>query len=147
MIDLQPAIRTHILNDVTISSLLSTYQNQKSVFTRRPTPQDATYPLVIVSPIVGENENDYIGCNGRRTLTYDIAVYSNNDEALNYRNVEKIAFRLTQIFHRMDRFALTPPSGSIVQVTASSPFPGPTDDFVKVARIVTLNIEILLENL
>lgn len=147
MIDLQPSIRQYVLNDTEFISELAEYQNSKAVFTRRPVPEDATYPLAIVSPIVGEREVDFISCYGRRILTYDIIVYSNNDSSESYRSVERAAYRLTKILHRVDRTAFSLPSGvSLIATTASSPFRAPTDDFVKIARGVTVNIDILLEN-
>jgi len=147
MINLQPAIRQFILNDVTISSLLPNYNGSKTVFTRRPVPEDATYPMIVVSPPVSDIPNDFVSCGGRRTPTFDIAVYSTNDDAANYRKVEQIAYRLATIFHRIPRYALTMPTDSnLIQTTVLGPFPAPTDDTVKVARVVSLNIEYHLEN-
>lgn len=147
MIDLQPALRSYLLADNDFSTKLAVYQGARSIFTRRPVPNDAKYPLAIISPIVGGLENDFVSCGGRRTLIYDIVVYSNNDEAANYRLVEAAAFRLSKILHRIPPYALSMPTGSsLIQTTATSPFPGPTDDFVKVARVVSLTIEVFLEN-
>ena len=147
MINLQTAIRQRILDDVTISSLLPNYLNSKPVFTRVPVPEDAEYPLIVVSPLIAETDRDFISCGARRVATYDIAVYSRNDDATNYRKVEQIAYRLAEIFNRVPRYSLAMPSGSsLIQTTIIGPFPGPTDDLVKVARVVSLNIEYHLEN-
>lgn len=147
MIDLQPALRAYLLEDTEFSSKLAIYQGARSVFTRRPVPNDATYPLSIISPIVVDNQNDFVSCGGRRTLTYDIVVYSNNSDASVYRQVEAAAFRLAKILHRIPRYALNMPNGiSLIQTTAIGPLPAPVDDFVKVARVVSVNIEIHLEN-
>lgn len=144
MIDLQPAIRARILQDATITSLLSVYKGSFGVFTRKPVPEDAVYPMIVISPIVTDREEDWINCQ-KRILTYDVVVYGNNDDATKYRNVEKIASRLTAIFHRMPRFALTMPSGSgFIQSTASAPMPAPVDDNQKTGRIVIVNIEVTL---
>jgi len=147
MIDLQPPIRQYILNDVTISNLLPAYQGSKTVFTRRPVPPDASYPMIVISSLVSDLENDFVSCGGRHISTYDIVVYSTNDDSTNYRTVEQIAYRLATIFHRIPRYALSMPSGSsLIQTTVLGPFPAPTDDTVKVARVVSLNIEYHLEN-
>lgn len=147
MIDLQPSLRTFILNDLTISSLLPAYLDSKAIFTRRPVPNNATYPMIVISSLVSAINNDFVSCGGRQTLTFDIAVYSNNDTAENYRIVETIAYRLATILHRIPRYALNMPTGSsLIQTTAIGPFPGPTDDYVKVARVVSVNIDTFLEN-
>src|SRR6478609_2652960 len=147
MIDLQPAIREYLLSDSDFSSKLSNYLNSKALFTRRPVPTDAEYPMSIISPIVSDLQNDFVTCGGRRILTYDIVVYSDNDNAASYRNVEAAAFRLANILHRMPNYSLNlPASASLIQTTAIGPLPGPTDDIVKVARVVSVNIEIFLEN-
>lgn len=146
MIDLQPAIREFILNDVEISSLLPTYSNSKTVFTRRPVPQDATYPMIIISNLVTDLENDYVNC-GRRTLTFDISVYGQNDTATNYRNVERISMRLQTIFHRMQKYSLNMPTGSsLINTVALGPLSAPVDDETKIGRVVITNFEIHLEN-
>lgn len=147
MIDLQPTIRTFLLNDVTISSKLSDYSGSKALFTRRPVPQDASYPVGIISPIISDIETDYISCAERRALQYNVIFYSNNDTSSSYRDVESLAFRAANLLHRADRFAFVMPQNStLIQTTASSPFPAPTDDIVKVARGITLNVEVILEN-
>lgn len=144
MIDLQPTIRSRIIQDAEIISLVSVYKDSFGVFTRKPVPEDAIYPMIVISPIVTDREEDWITCQ-KRTLTYDIVVYGNNDDAVKYRNVEKIASRLTTIFHRMPRFSLTMPEGSsFIKSTASAPMPAPVDDNQKTGRIVIVNIEVTL---
>jgi len=146
MIDLQPAIREYLLNDVTISSLLPTYNGSKTIFTRRPAPEAAPYPMVLISPLVGDLENDFVTC-GRRTLTHDIVVYGLNDIATNYRNVETIARHIQTIFHRMPSYSLDMPTGSsLIEATAIGPLSAPVDDENKVGRIIITNFEIHLEN-
>lgn len=144
MIDLQPAIRSRILSDSQIVSLVSAYKGSSAIFTRRPVPEDASYPMIVVSPIVTDREEDWINCQ-KRILTYDIIVYGNNDDSEKYRNVEKIASRLTTLFHRMPRFALTMPAGSeFIQSRVSAPMPAPVDDNQKTGRVVVVNIELTL---
>lgn len=147
MIDLQPTLRSFLLNDSTFSSYLSTYNGSRAIFTRRPVPPDASYPLAIISPLVGQIQNDFIGCGNRQVSTYDVAIYSTNDDPVSYRNVEAASYRLARILHRIPNHTLTMPTGSyFVQTTAIGPFPAPTDDEVKVARVVSVNVEFVLEN-
>ena len=144
MIDLQPEIRSLIINDATLSTLIADYLNSKAVFTRRPTPEDAQYPLVIISPIVTDLERDFILC-GRRTLTYNIMIYGYNDTPENYRDVEEISLSISKLFHRIDRTTFPTSSDySLIQSTASSPMPAPVDDENKVGRVVVLNLQIHL---
>lgn len=147
MIDLQPALRSYILNDVTIFPLIPNYKGSKAIFTRRPVPNDAPYPCIVISNLVSSIRNDFAACGGRVTLTFDFAVYANNDTAEHYRIVESIAYRLESILHRMPTYALNMPAGSsLIQSTALGPYSGPVDDFVKVARVVSVNFDIFLEN-
>lgn len=145
MIDLQPAIRSVILNDVEISSLLPNYNGSQPIFTRRPVPTDAPYPLVLISPVVADNQIDYVKC-GRRVLTYDVAVYGLNDSAANYRKVEEIARLIANKFHRLPHYAISMPTGSsLIQSTVIGPLSAAVDDDNKVGRVVILNLEVLLE--
>lgn len=142
MIDLQPAIRALILNDVEILSLIPDYKGSKAIFTRRPTPEDAPYPLIVVSPLVADNQLDYLRCN-RSILTYDIAVYGSNDTPENYRNVETIARRIHTIFHRMPNYALNMPVGSsLTKTTAIGPLTAPVDNTETVGRVVICNFDV-----
>jgi hypothetical protein len=145
MIDLQPAIRSVILNNVEISSLLPNYNGSEPIFTRRPVPTDAPYPLVLISHVVADNQIDYVKC-GRRVLTYDLAVYGLNDSAANYRKVEQIARLIATKFHRIAPYAISMPTGSsLIQSTVIGPLSAPVDDNNKVGRVVILNLEVLLE--
>lgn len=147
MIDLQPAIRQFILSDTTFTAFLSTYLDTKAVFTRRPVPQDAQYPLAIISPLIADLQNDFVSCGGRRVITHDISIYSTNDDSLSYRNVEAAAYRLSKIMHRIPAYSLVMPAGSsLIQTNAIGPLPAATDDLVKIARVVSINFEIFLEN-
>lgn len=145
MIDLQPAIRSVILNDLSISSLLPAYNGSKPIFTRRPTPTDAPYPLVLISDTVADSQQDYLAC-GHRVMTYDVAVYGYNDTPANYRLVQDIARRIANKFHRLKSYEITMPLGSsLIQSTTIGPLSGPVDDDNKIGRVVILNLEVLLE--
>lgn len=142
MIDLSANIRTAIVSDIDITALIANYQDSKAIFTRRPVPSDAAYPMIIISPLVSETNLDGLRCK-RAILTYDISVYDTNASSVNYRNVEVVGYKLANKFHRMDRFAMSFPSGvSLIKSTARGPFAAPTDDLVKVARVVSVEFEV-----
>jgi len=142
MINLATQIRAFIIADGALTNDLSTFNTEKAVFTRRPVPTTATYPMMIVSPQITANDNDYIDGLYRNSV-YDIAVYGSNDTAANYRTTENIAFLLQDKFARLRSTDITMPAGwNLVQAITNGPTPFPTDDLTKVARGVTVTFQI-----
>lgn len=141
MIDLSAVIRSHLLTIPEFNSIISTYKNSKAAFTRRPVPSDAIYPICIISPIVGGGDSDYLACK-IQTITHDVIIYGQNDTSQNYMNVEKVAFAVARSFHRLPPTELFIQGASLLSVTASNPFPAPTDDNDTVARAITINFEV-----
>jgi len=142
MINLATQIRAFIIADGALTNDLSTFNTEKAVFTRRPVPTTATYPMMIVSPQITANDNDYIDGLYRNSV-YDIAVYGSNDTAANYRTTENIAFLLQDKFARLRSTDITMPTGwNLVQAITNGPTPFPTDDLTKVARGVTVTFQI-----
>lgn len=140
MIDLSSAIRTAILNDP-LSADISTYSDSKAIFTRRPAPTGATYPMVFIGPQIGAGQSDYVNGKLRRTIIYDILTYGQNDDATKYRIVEKIAFAIGLKFARPSSFVITVPAGfSIVGISGTTPSPAPTDDLNIVGRMISITI-------
>lgn len=141
MPDLAPTIRTFILADTDLVSNLTTYNSQKAVFTRRPVPTDAEYPLMVISPQITASENDYL-TNERRTAVYDITVYGQNDTSVNYRAVEETAYKLAAKFNRLTDLVL-PTGYTLIQAVGLGPIPAPTDDDQKIARLVSVTFDIV----
>ena len=142
MIDLAPNIRAFIFSDSTITNALSTHNSSKSVFTRRPVPEDVAYPFIVVSPQIASTEGDFVD-RLVRSQTYDIAVYGQNDTAANYRTTEAIAFAVQSRFARLAGCEFEMPTGwGLIQATATGPIPFPEDDLTKVARGVTVTFTI-----
>ena len=135
--DLLPAIRASLVGDADIIDELTAYAGSYPVFTRRPVPNNAPYPLIVVNPQIQVGQVDGIS-DQKPILTHDIAVYGRNGMAGtvdNYRAVERIAFLIHQLFHR--RPASVSVSGwGVVDVTALGPFPAPVDDEQTVGRRV-----------
>lgn len=139
MIDLSASIRTRILSVTDITSLLTNYKGSKPIFTRRPAPSDAAYPIIMISPMVGGGIDDDFLKRQRREVTYDLAVYGTNDTAENYRKVEKLGFLIAQVFHRLDHFKFETPEGwQLVRAKSFGPMPAPTDDQKFIGRMISV---------
>lgn len=138
--DLSVAIRNAIVADATVTGKLTAYAGSWPVFTRRPVPTDAAYPIIIISTDIASSNEDGIS-DSRPVITRDVTVYGQNDTSAKYRDVEIIAFRLNEIFHRK-RLSITVPGWHVVGVTVDGPTPAPTDDDATVARVVTLNFRL-----
>lgn len=137
MPDLSTHIRTLILSDSDITDNLTTLNGSKAVFTRRPVPETAEYPFIIISPQITMSESDYIS-HEARDVTYDIIVYGQNDTSSNYREIEQIGYALYERFRRLSRTGMTMPTGySLTKAVGFGPFPAPTDDLQKTARAVS----------
>jgi len=139
MIDLSSAIRSFVLANPTVSSLIPPYQNSRQVFTRRPAPANAKGLIVMISPQVGGGiDSDYLK-NWQREITYDIACYGPNDTPENYRKVEQTAFALANAFHRTNKRSFPAVDGwMLTQAKAYGPMTAPTDDQTIVGRMITV---------
>lgn len=140
MIDLLPNIRILLLSDLNITQHLSTFNGAKAIFTRRPVPENADYPFIIINPPLPDTDRDFLDL-AFRDVTYHIIVYGNNDNPQNYRNVEDTAYRIKDKFLRLPKTGMTMPIGySLVKGNSIGPFLAPTDDQTKVARAVSVKI-------
>ena len=137
--DLSEPLRTAIVDDATIAALLPIYAGSKTVFTRRPVPDNAAFPIVVISPDIAITDQDGIDDN-RPVIIRDVAVYGRNDAA-SYRAVEAIAYEIRDLFHRR-RQSLTVLGWDVVDVVALGPRPAPTDDEQTVGRVVELTVRL-----
>lgn len=138
--DLAAPIRTALLGDVSITAGLPAYAGGYPIFTRRPAPADAPYPMIMVSPDISVTDQD--GINFLAPVSErDVVVYGQNDTAAHYRAVEALAFAVRALFHRKWRL-LSVPGWKVVQVIARGPMPAPTDDDQTVGRLVALTISL-----
>jgi hypothetical protein len=138
--DLAVPIRTALLGNATITADLATYAGAPAIFTRRPAPPDAKYPMIMVSPNVAKTDRDGID-DLRPIITRDIAVYNLNDNPDQYRVVETLADIIYSMFH-YERNSLGSFSNgwSVTTVYCTGPIPAPADDDMHVGRVVTLVI-------
>lgn len=142
MIDLSVSIRKYLLTINSFTDIISNYSTSKAIFNYRPVPNDAVYPMCVVSSASGGGDIDWLNCN-RRSIVYHVFIYDNNSEPLKYINIEKAANIVARSFHRMDVNLLEQVGFKVVSVTASNPFPAPTDDNETIARAITLNFEVI----
>lgn len=140
MIDLAVSLRAALVADTTIAGLLPTYMGSKPVFTRRPAPSDAPFPIIMVSPDIALGDEDGVS-DSRPLIVRDIAVYGRNSTPDAYRDVEAIAYRVRDLFHR-NRFAIAPSGWRVTDIRATGPIPAPTDDEDLVGRVVALTIRL-----
>lgn len=140
MVDLLSNIRSLLLSDLDITQHLSIFNGAKAIFTRRPVPENADYPFIIINPPFSDTDRDFLDL-AFRDVTYNIIVYGNNDTSQNYRNVEDTAFKIKNKFLRLPKTGMTMPVGySLVRGNSIGPFIAPTDDEKKIARAVSVTI-------
>lgn len=138
--DLAAPIRAALIGASGITSRLSAYASSYPVFTRRPAPVDAPYPMIMISPDISVTDRD--GVNDMQPIVErDIAIYGQNDTAAHYRDVEAIAYAVRELFHRQWR-ALTVSGWKVVSIVARGPMPAPTDDEQTIGRMVTLTVSL-----
>ena len=141
--NLAPALLDAVKGEASIADLLGDYAGEPSAHTRRPMPKAAGYPAVIISPDVAHT--DFDGLTARRPMVVrDIAVYgrvSDDGSVDEYRAVESAAYAVRDFFHR-NRDAIAVSGAEVVDIVASGPRPGPTDDDKMIARVVTLTIRL-----
>lgn len=138
--DLAVPIRSAILANTAIVADLATYLGVPAVFTRRPAPADAVFPMIIVGGNVVKGNRDGIHDN-RPFIQRDVAVYGSNETAEHYRTVETLGDILYAMFHRVrNSIVISDGNWHVVDISCTGPIIGPVDDDHHIGRIVTLNI-------
>lgn len=128
-----------ITGDAGITAALPDYQNGKPVFKHRPIPEDAVFPVVVISPDIAVRDEDGLN-DDRPVIVRDVTVYGQNDTQTKYQVVESIGYALRDLFHRTK--TLNVPGWALVDMRASGPVPAPVDDQQLVARRVELSIRL-----
>lgn len=140
MTDLAVPIRDALIGATAITSELSAYHGSFPIFTSVPVPDDAEYPMIVVSPDVALGEEDFIN-RERPVPVRDVRVYGKNVTATERRQVERIAYAVRALFHRK-RTAISVPDFDVFEIRCTGPIPGPVDDAQTVARIITLTVQL-----
>lgn len=136
--NLSQGLRDLILADPAITALLSPYNGSFAVFTRRPVPEDAKFPMIVISTDVTVNNEDGISYHGPVAVR-DIMVYGLNENATQYRDIETLGYALRELFHRTT--TPIPVDGyHVIDVQASGPRIAPADNDNEIGRMVELTI-------
>jgi hypothetical protein len=139
-----PPIRAALIGEASIADQLSKWKDAPAVFTRRPVPDEATYPLAIVNPDAAISDDDALNSE-RPIVVRDIVFYGRKapagDPLDQTRIVEALGFRARALFHRQ-KFSVRPAGFSVIGIVAAGPFPAPVDDEGTVGRLVSLTIRL-----
>ena len=106
-VDLSVPLRDAIIASTDIVIRLATFLDGYAVFTRRPVPGNAEYPMIIVSSDIALGEEDGIH-DPRPIIVRDISIYGRNDTPAHYRVVDELGYLVRGLFHRQ-RTAITVP--------------------------------------
>lgn len=143
-LDLGPAIREALLDEALIAGELAVYADSRAVFTRRPVPEDAGYPMVLINPPAALTDEDGL-TSDRPVWMGDVLVYglkgapgTAEDQT---RTVEQLGFRVRNLFHRQ-RWALQVGGFHVIDVRASGPVPAPVDDDKEIGRAISLIVRL-----
>lgn len=138
-LDISGPLRTSIIGNSNVTPLISTFEGEPAVFTRRPIPAAATYPLILIGPSISIGDMD--GLKVRMPLPRrDLLVYGEQPD--DYRAVEAIAFYLRQQFHRQKFAVDLTPDYQVLDIRATGPMPAPSDDQKLVGRAVLLQLKL-----
>ena len=138
--DLSGPVRAALVASSAVTSQLTAYAGSYPIFTRRPAPTDAPYPLIMISPDITLSEEDGVN-DFRPVVERDVVVYGQNDTPAHYLAVESIARAVRDLFHRQWR-AIDVTDWKVVEIRARGPVPAPTDDDETVGRLVALTISL-----
>lgn len=137
-LDLSAAFYSALSSDPSITTPLGAYLSGKSIFTRRPVPESALYPMIVVSPDITVTNEDAL-VSRRPMVVRDVIAYGEQDS--DYRIVENLGYLIRDKFHRQ-KDSLTVTNYQIIDIVASGPFVAPTDDDQHLARGVSLTIRL-----
>ena len=138
MVSVLAAIYAALSGNSSITASLGTYNTNPSIFTRRPVPESASYPMVVVNAPFSIVDDDALSAR-RSVISLDIVVYGEQDG--HYRVVNTIAYLIRNQFHRLND-SLSVSGYEIYEIVTSGPVPAPVDDEEHIGRAVTLNIRI-----
>lgn len=138
MTDIAVALRNAIIADATIAGLLSTYRSRPAVFMRHPAPSGAKYPYVLSGSDVTVRDEDFIRAP-KPIVVRNISVYG--EQKAHFREVEQIARRLRELFHRNPR-ALQVDGFHVIEITVIGPFDAPVSDDQNAGKAVSLTVRL-----
>lgn len=138
--DLATPIYDALRLDSLIAAALPAYSGGKTVFTRRPVPSDAPYPMIVCAGDVTRTDQDLI-VDPMPIIIRDVSVFGLNDTAAHYRAVESLGLLVRDLFHRKPANLIVP-GWNVLDIICQGPIVGPTDDDTTVHRLVTLIVRL-----
>jgi len=132
---LSTAIYSRLNGDATLAGFLGTTASVPSIFTKRPVPTGAGYPLILATTVVADVDQDFIA-SPMRQISRDIAVYGML--ATHFDKVVDAAERVRVLFHRQP-LAFT--GWRALDVIAAGPIDAPAEP-QEIGRIVTLTMRL-----
>lgn len=140
--DLAEPLRTALIGDAGIVALLATFSGAPAVFTRRPAPGDAVYPMIVVTGDLGVLNEDGIS-DYRPIITRHIDVFAANDTPAHYRLADDIAYLVRTLFHHK-KHSITVLGWNVVDIIVNGPEAIFTDDQIECRE---LSLEVRLAKL
>lgn len=141
--DLSAPLYAALMGNSDIVALLGQWQDSASIFTNRPTPPDAAYPMIVTAGDVTRSDQDLIA-DPVLEIVRDVSIFGQNTSTGNVnqtRVCDSIALKVRDLFHRQ-RASITVDGWDVLDIVATGPIVGPTDDDVSVHRLVTLTIRL-----
>ena len=129
---LTAAIYDKLAGDLTLASLLATYDGEPAIFTVDPVPGNATLPYIVTTGEVSQSPFDTKQTRGR-SLIRDVRCYADADGSA--IAIEAIAERVRALLHRQ---ALTISGFSWMVSDCSGPITA--DDIDVYGRILSLSV-------
>jgi hypothetical protein len=137
-LNLAAPIRSALIGFSAIADKLALYKGEPGVFTRRPTPDGATYPLILVGPDIALTDEDSLKTR-RPIVVRDVTVFGEQPDQ--YREVEALGYLVRGLFHRQ-RYSVAVPNFKVVEIVAMGPRIAPADDDDHLARLVSLRFRL-----
>lgn len=143
-LDLAIPLRDAIMASAALTGPLGTYENEPAVFTRRPVPKAAQYPLIWIGPNAAGGDENFLNTRNPMVMrdvgvSGEVGAPGHPDDQ--YRTVESLAFALWDYFDdRKDR--LTVPGFNVLRISARPPIVGPSDDERHLTRVVMLSVRL-----
>ena len=134
-------IRATLAADDFINSNLAQYLGDITIFTLRPVPSDAPYPMIVVDPNKADVDVGGLNYNQLRILA-DINVYGVTIPASNVRLVDQLAYEVFELFHR-NRYSVQVPGWQTARIWCNGPTQIPSDDDMRVGRLISLTAELV----
>lgn len=137
------------ISEAELAEKLGKWHSEPSIHTRRPIPQDATYPAAAISANVSRGDQDGL-TSLRPVIARDITIYGENRPSTGIgdedqvRLVEEIADDVHALFHRK-KFSIVVDGHHVIDIVAAGPIPAPTDDVNKIGRVIMLTIRLQKE--